>query len=255
MKKIMSFALICALTIAPVNIPQTVKEVKTGNITIKTSMANAFADSERAYYYKTVDHSKTYSGNMGTITLNNYYKRVVLKGDSAAIKRINKKLKSYSKQFLGTESAVAGYAASDVDNSTWLKDSGGNFDYYDTCYSKVKFISDKYVSIMTTSHWFAGGVSNDTISGFTFNLKTGKRIKNIKRFTKLKTLSGIKKKLISKIDADENGYDTSEIADMKATDFNYYITKKGNVMICFGPYDLGFGGWSKTYTLKGKLSE
>ena len=47
-------------------------------------------------------------------------------------------------------------------------------------------------------------------------------------------------------------YDTAEILKMKASQFNYYINKNGKVTVCFGPYELGYGGWSKTCKVAGR---
>lgn len=50
-------------------------------------------------------------------------------------------------------------------------------------------------------------------------------------------------------------YSSSDLQDMKATDFSYYINPKGKVIVCFGPYELGYGGWTKKFSLAGKYEK
>ena len=84
-------------------------------------------------------------------------------------------------------------------------------------------------------------------------MKTGKRVKNVTKLTKTKNLAKFKKELLAKIKDDEDGYDPSEISAMKATDFKFFISNEGKVVICFGPYELGFGGWTKFYEFEGNF--
>ena len=198
------------------------------------------------YTYKTDKDNKTFK-DASTIKVEHYYKRVVLNGSSKAIKSINKQLKAYSDQFMKQKSAAFDYAANDC------KISNCDTTYVDFVKQKVSFRSDKIVCIYTKSEWWAGGVSNTDEYGYTFNLKTGKLIKKITSVTKTSSLSKIKAKLKKSIKADQ--YDASELDEMGAADFRYYINSKGNVVVCFAPYELGYGGWCKKYTLKGKYAK
>ena len=127
-----------------------------------------------------------------------------------------------------------------------------NDTYNDYVTQKVSYLSSDIVSIVTTNNWYAGGVSNVDTYGYTFDLKTGKEIKKLTSVTKTTSLSKIKSTLTKKIEADPNNFDPSDLKDMKATDFHFYINSKGKVVVCFGPYELGWGGWTKKYTLSGK---
>jgi len=64
-------------------------------------------------------------------------------------------------------------------------------------------------------------------------------------------LKKLKKLIIRKVKKLDENYETTEIEDKKATDFNFYITKKGKVCVCFGPYELGFGGYTKRVYVAG----
>jgi len=234
MKKILSFILMCTLVVAPMS--------------FTTEDINA-ATSKKVYKYKTVDKSETFTGKSCTIKVDNYYKRVVLKGKTKAIKKINKSLKSYSKKFFKKGYSAKEYAANDVDYKT-----NDYVEYYEDCANQnLSYKNKKYVSIAVGESWYAGGVSNITEYGYTYSLKTGKQIKNIKKFTKLKSLTKIKNALKAMALEADPGYDVSEIDNMKATEFNFYLDESGNVVVCFPPYSLGYGGWTKKFTLKGKI--
>lgn len=43
----------------------------------------------------------------------------------------------------------------------------------------------------------------------------------------------------------DKDYDTSDVDKTKIKDLNFYINAEGKVVVCFGPYSLGYGGWSK----------
>lgn len=199
------------------------------------------------YTYKTEKDNKQVKGESCTITVKHYYKRVVLSGSSAAIKSINKQLKKYSDTFMSKVSGAFEYAEDDCNYRT------ENDTYNDYVTQKVSYLSKDIVSIVTTYNWYAGGVSNVDTYGYTFDLKTGKEIKKLTSVTKTTSLSKIKSTLTKKIK--EQQYDPSELDNMKATDFCFYINSKGKVIVCFGPYELGYGGWTKKYTLSGKYEK
>ena len=229
-KKITIAVLAGVLTVGPV-----------AAVTPKDQIA---AHAAEAYTYKTAKDNQTFKGEGCTITLKRYYKRVVLSGSSSAAKSINKQLKKYSDKFMAEPSGAVEYAKDDCKYHTY------NETYNDYVTQKVSYLSDDIISIVTTYNWYAGGVSNVDTYGYTFDLKTGKEITKLTSVTKTASLSKIKSTLTKKIEAQQ--YDPSDLKDMKATDFHFYINSKGKVIVCFGPYELGYGGWTKKYTLAGK---
>ena len=197
-----------------------------------------------AYTYKTDKNNQTFKGKGCKITVKNYYKRAVLSGSSKAVKSINKQLKKYSDEFMANESGAIDFAREDCNYRT----SDDTYDDYVT--QKVSYLSDDIISIVTTKNWYAGGVGNTVIFGHTFDLKTGKEIKKLTSVTKTSSLKKIKSTITKKIEAQQ--YSASDLRDMNATDFHYYINSKGKVIVCFLPYELGYGGWSKKFVLDGK---
>ena len=199
-----------------------------------------------AYTYKTEKANKTYKGKKSTITVKHYYKRVVLNGSGDGVKSINNQLKKYSDSFM-KKSATAEAANSDCKNRK------ENDTYQDYVVQKLRYLSDEVVSIQTESVWYAGGVSNKTVSGYTFNVKTGKRITKLTSLTKTTSLDKIKTSLTKKIKA--AGLDASALKDKTASNFNFYMEKSGKVVVCFAPYELNQGGNSVSYTLSGRYEQ
>jgi hypothetical protein len=199
------------------------------------------AQAAKAYTTHTISHDTTIKGEKATIELKCFYTYVALKGDTKIIRKINKALKP--KNYKNYQSAALEYAKSDAD------DRDNDDTYSDYTVQTVSYLSDSIVSVDETSVWYAGGVQNVAIGGRTFSLKTGNEIKKLTTVTKQKSLSKIKKTLKRLIKKQDENYDTSELDKMKAKDFHFYITKKGKVCVCFGPYELGFGGWTKKFYL------
>ena len=100
-----------------------------------------------AYTYKTVKNNQTFKGEGCTITVKNYYKRVVLSGSSSAVKSINKQLKKYSDAFMAEPSGAVEYAKDDCKYRTYDET------YNDYVTQKVSYLSDGIVSIVPTWTW------------------------------------------------------------------------------------------------------
>lgn len=198
------------------------------------------------YHYQTMDRSKVFSDEC-TIKLDRHFTYVVLEGKTPAIRSINKTLADSAGKEMNLTSNAEASAIADSKNE--YRRSETYCDYYN---EEVTYQSKNVVSIKESWYWYAGGVSNTFEGGRVFDLKTGKEIKDITRCTKEKSLAKIKAILKNKINSGKEGYNASGLNKMKATDFEFYIGKRGNVVVCFGPYELGYGGWTKKYTLPGK---
>ncbi len=119
-----------------------------------------------SYSFETIDNSKSFSGTYHTIELDNHYKCVVFEGDSEAIKKINREIKSIAESYISDGSGAFEYAKADVDLEYT---SYGT--YIDYAKQKVTHMSDDYVSICVENDWCAGGVGNCwSDGGLTFAL-------------------------------------------------------------------------------------
>ena len=178
--------------------------------------------------YLTIDYSESYKS--GKIKGKYTYTMPTLIGTSKAVKKINKVLK-------------AGYTASQ-------KEKDNLWDYVKTD-SKDDAANRKIVY----HYWFAGGVSNIWTDGMTFDLKTGKKlgISDVVSGSNTK----IRKKILAKYEKKNGELGTlgqdEILKDTKMKDFQFYLNKDGNVVVCFGPYQPGGGNGESTITLKSNL--
>ena len=213
---------------------------------------NVYAD-ELEYTCEKTDASKTIEGTYCTIDCIHYYNRVVISGDSDVAANINTVLENVSEQFMAADSLIFEYAQSDCENEYYDTDN----EYYDYAEQAVSY-NGSVISIVETQVWYCGGVQNIFKRGYTFSASTGKQITKITSLTNTKKLSAIRKALKKKILASDEYLLKSDVVKVlkanKASDYAFYINKKGNVVVCFQPYELGYGGWYRTFVLKGKLS-
>lgn len=219
--KALSVLLICIFTLSVAYIP------------------SAGAVTKAKYKYEVVSKTKTYSTGM---TAKNYYKKVVLSGNSKAIKKINKAISKDCKKFLssGSSKSIHEYAR--------LAPSDFTDTYSYKATSKVTYNKKGIISIRVNTFWFAGGVVNTDYYGLNYSLKTGKKIS----LSKVRTMSGRKfrKALKNKIIKSDQNLNISDInARIKNPDF--YL-KSGKIVVCFGPYELGYGGWARRFNMPGK---
>lgn len=85
------------------------------------------------------------------------YQLPQLKGNSAAIKKINKSLRADYKKTLSGKESLFEYFEGDKYNS-FRQDYGEK--YYDTVTCKVMFNQNGYISFRYSCKWYAGGVGN-----------------------------------------------------------------------------------------------
>ena len=161
-------------------------------------------------------------------------------------------MKKYSKDFYVLKEGMSSIHAH---GKAMSEERTTNDTYFYSGFQTVTYVGKKYVSVLESSGWYAGGVHNTMVTGHTFNLKTGNEVKKITRFTKTKDLDKLKKEIQAEVE--KNGTDSiykpETILNRKATKFNFYINKDGSVKVCFDPYEIGAGGWYREYVVKGRL--
>ncbi len=96
------------------------------------------------------------------------YQLPQLKGNSAAIKKINKSLRADYKKTLSGKESLFEYFEGDKYNS-FRQDYGEK--YYDSETGKVMFNQNGYISFRYSCKWYAGGVGNVWEYGLTYRLK------------------------------------------------------------------------------------
>lgn len=199
--------------------------------------------------YLTIDYSE--SCKTGKIKGKYTYTMPALQGTSKVVKKINKALKAGYTESQKDKEKLWNYVK---DNS---KDDAMNRDvvYELTSTCKVRYNQKGYTSFSYDHYWFAGGVSNIWTDGMTFDLKTGKKLSVSDVVSGSNTK--IRKKILAKYEKKNGELGTlgqdEILKDTKMKDFQFYLNKDGNVVVCFGPYQPGGGNGESTITLKSSL--
>ena len=197
----------------------------------------------------TIDYSE--SCKTGKIKGKYTYTMPALQGTSKVVKKINKALKAGYTESQKDKEKLWNYVK---DNS---KDDAMNRDvvYELTSTCKVRYNQKGYISFSYDHYWFAGGVSNIWTDGMTFDLKTGKKLSVSDVVSGSNTK--IRKKILAKYEKKNGELGTlgqdEILKDTKMKDFQFYLNKDGNVVVCFGPYQPGGGNGESTITLKSSL--
>ena len=188
-------------------------------------------------------YDKTY----GKIRVQEYYDQILLKGNTKAINKINKQLKEIYKKFKkGMKSGAAGiveYAKMDLDRG--YKDT-----YYDKVDATVSYNNGNVICIKFMSKSYFGGVCDTSDWGVTYSLKSGKEL-NLKQVCVNKP-SKIVSDLKQKILAEDSYADISNVTVANVKNMSFYLEPGQKAVVCFGPYELGSGGWTRTYIVKSK---
>ena len=177
------------------------------------------------------------------------YQLPQLKGNSAAIKKINKSLRADYKKTLSGKESLFEYFEGDKYNS-FRQDYGEK--YYDTVTCKVMFNQNGYISFRYSCKWYAGGVGNVWEYGLTYRLKDGKKmgIQDVLAGSRDSAKQRIASTYANKISS--RGYEP--IMKMKYSEFCFYIKPGKKVVVCFGPYQPMGGNGKSSITMKGKIN-
>lgn len=89
----------------------------------------------------------------GKIKVESYYKKVVLKGNSKAVKKINKAIQKDCKTFLKGSDSLVSYAKMDKKTKKYADT------YVNTAVSKVSYNNKGIISIVVSTEWYAGAVT------------------------------------------------------------------------------------------------
>ncbi|MCC8066114.1 MAG: Ig-like domain-containing protein, partial [Clostridiales bacterium] len=196
-----------------------------------------------SYSYSKTDQSKTY----GNVKANVYYQKVVLKGSSSAIAKINSSINSDMNSFLNSSNKSSLYEYAESGNEAGCRDN-----YYYTATSTVTYNNSGIISIQVKTYWYAGGVSNTDVYGLTYDLSTGEKLTLVDVCEG--SASTIKSRVVTKVtNSDDsssiewktlNGYTTKKM--------DFYLKPNYKAVVCFGPYEINYGGWYRTYTIRSK---
>lgn len=148
------------------------------------------------------------------------YQLPQLKGNSAAIKKINKDIKKSLAAEKKNAKQLFNYAKDGANNGF------KNLSYYDATTAKITYNKNNVVSFKSEMKWWAGGVAEDNIGSWTYSLKSGKKL------TVYDVAQGsqasIKKKLVKGAKKFGAGTIYFESTNLKKMNF---VLKKGKVYV------------------------
>ena len=184
--------------------------------------------SDAAVSYKSFN--KTYYSDSGKQICKITLKRPIIKGNKKSYKKINNYLKKIQSEYV---SNILNYAKDIAPDSE---------SYHVRSILKLTYNKGNIVSIKETYDDYTGGAHGINLTkGYTFNLKTGKRI-NISKVSKYKTK--IKSKIVSKFRRKIEAYPDNYFEDALQTvknqrlkDYNYYL-KDSYMYVIFNPYEI-----------------
>ena len=210
----------------------------------ETGTKDAQKYNSNTYNYVVEDFSRLVNGKQSSINVLCYTMRLNLSGYGKAGKKINKALK---KLVTVDPDLIFGYAEAQAENDY----SETVESFYDYVGSWVNYNDGKYLSVVVSRNFYAGGVGNTWNDGYTFNLKTGKRVP-ITEATGW-TLKQIKDRLLANMKADGDEYDETSYATlekMKESDFKYYLKDGNQCVVTFGAYEISYGGWYREFIIE-----
>ena len=170
--------------------------------------------------------NKTYYSDSGKQICEITLKRPIIKGNKKSYKKINKYLKKIQSEYV---SNILNFAK-DIEPDAQS--------YYVKSIMKLTYDKGNIISVKETYDDYTGGAHGyNMINGYTFNLKTGKRI-NISKASKYK--ANIKAKVVSRLNKNPNNYFDNALQDVKNKKlkaFNYYLKDK-YMYVIFNPYEI-----------------
>ena len=193
----------------------------------------AQAATKAQYTYKTYDKSKTYKGKKSTIKDVEKYKRVILKGDSEAVKKINQVLEEVCDAAVKEmPTGSAEYAAEHLSYDD---------EYRNVYTSRVTYNANGVISIMISYEWYQGGVLDYGCDGYTFDLATGEQLKltDVCNGSDRTLMKKIKNKLIRKYSID--AFSQSSVDELSADKCDFYLNKGGKAVVVFDKYEIAAG--------------
>ncbi len=211
--------------------------------TLTFAASSTTTKTKAVYSYTTAKKSKTYK-NASKVKAEWSYQMPVLKGSSAAVKKINAAIKkNYSAQ-KSRYTTLKAHAQGDSQNG--IRDGAV---YSMKTKAKVTYNKNGVFSVHYTHSWFAGGIQNIWSTGETFSLKTGKRM-SVTSFLKGST-SKVRKRIIAaykKAMPYASSYALDELKKEKLSSLSFF--RKGNkICICL-PTDYGTTGGGADVYLK-----
>ena len=174
-----------------------------------------------------------------------YYDKLIFDGTFGGVGRINTDIAEKCDAFIAENyESITGYLA-EYENNGMLEEYPDHKNIYSYTELKDVYTDGKYLSIQLHFEWWAGGVINSSDYGLNYDLTTGS-ICTLADYYSEYNAETVRSNILKSAAADM----TDEITDPSCldkplTEINFYFYKD-TVAINFGPYEIGWGGWSRT---------
>lgn len=197
---------------------------------------------------ETIDGSRR--DDEGNLLASIYMQYPVVKGDTDAVDAINAYYDRLQVEYSPLNSAVL----EDLDQALAYSDDMSEFPYEDYTACAVSRNDGEYFCVMNQYVWYAGGVMNSGMMGDVFDSATGKKLTVVDLYPDMseeevkEMLLGICEQEINKnpdeyFQESDFGYSSMEIIyQYNVEELNFYMYD-GKIVLSFGPYEIGYGGW------------
>ena len=197
---------------------------------------------------ETIDGSRR--DDEGNLLASIYMQYPVVKGDTDAVDAINAYYDRLQVEYSPLNSAVL----EDLDQALAYNDDMSEFPYEDYTACAVSRNDGEYFCVMNQYVWYAGGVMNSGMMGDVFDSATGKKLTVVDLYPDMseeevkEMLLGICEQEINKnpdeyFQESDFGYSSMEIiSQYNVEELNFYMYD-GKIVLSFGPYEIGYGGW------------
>lgn len=179
-----------------------------------------------------------------SVIVNEWYDKIVIKGDSQVAAKINAAIEKDYENFLSDDRLSENSAGATSKNQ-----------FYNTVSATVTKDSDGILSIQYTKKWYAGGSANEDYYGLNFDLSTGEKLSLTKVFNNSEEYvsSYLKAAVLKYIDMNSKSIrwwgvdDIGDVSNAKEIvsgygldDYSYYVKDK-KVYLCYETYLLAPG--------------
>ena len=174
-----------------------------------------------------------------------YFDKVTFTGSFSGLDKINAAIGSDCDAFIQENYARITEILADFEKDGTLDEDPG---YRNLCsYTELKdaYTDGRYLSVHYYFEWWGGGVTNTSAYGLNFDLVTGDVITLADYYGGCDPET-LRMNILKSAAADlaDDLMDFSYI-DKPLEEINFYFYN-GTVAINFGPYEIGWGGWSRT---------
>ena len=174
-----------------------------------------------------------------------YFDKLIFEGTFAGVDRINAAIADRCSTYIEMEFEEVAAQLEYYENNGDLETSPQNKNIHSYSELKGAWTDGKYLSIHFYSDTWLGGASNTGDFGVNYDLETG-NVSTLADYYRDYDAETVRMNILKSV-AEDRGDEISDFSriDRPLGDLNFYFYDD-TVAINFGPYEFGYGGWSRT---------